>query len=68
MPQPPPPPKLGAGIEGEVLLPEPEAQLNEDITFLTSVEEHLGHSVLFSAGYKLCRSENFSSHFKHMYS
>ena len=43
MPQPPPPPKLGAGIEGEVLLPEPEAQLNEDMTFLTSVEEHLGH-------------------------
>jgi len=45
---PPPPPKLGAGIDEE--LPEPVAQLNEEITFLTSFEEHLGHSVLFSAG------------------
>ncbi len=53
MPQPSPA-KRGAGIEGELLLSEPEAQLNEDITFFTSLEEaHLGHSVLFSGGYKL---------------
>ncbi len=49
IPQPPPPPKFGAGIEDEVL-PEPVAQLNEEITFFTSLEEHLGHSVFLSAG------------------
>lgn len=67
MPQPPPPPKLGAGIEDDEP-PEPAAQLKDESTFFTSLEEHLGHSVFLSAGYRLCRREKFSLHFKHMYS
>jgi hypothetical protein len=51
MPQPPPPPKLGAGIEDEELS-EAVAQLKDESTFFTSFEEHLGHSVFFSAGYR----------------
>ncbi len=66
MPQPPPP-KVGAGDEDEAL-PEPAPQVKEDIIFLTSLDAHLGHSVLFSAGYKLCKIEKFSLHFKHIYS
>jgi hypothetical protein len=66
MPQPPPPPKLGAGIEDGP--PEPAAQLKDDITFFTSLEEQRGHSVFFSAGERLWRSENLSLHFKHIYS
>ena len=53
MPQPPPPPKLGAGIEGDALSLDPEPQLNEEITFFTSFDSHLGHSVFFSAGDRL---------------
>lgn len=53
IPQPPPPPKLGAGIVEEEELPDPVAQLKEEITFFTSLEEHLGHSVFFSAGDRL---------------
>jgi hypothetical protein len=64
---PPPPPKLGADIEDEPPLPD-EAQLKEEITFFTSFDKHLGHSVLFSAAHRLCRRANLLLHFRHMYS
>lgn len=67
MPQPPPPPKPGDGIEYEAL-PEPALQLNDEISFLTSLEEHLGHAVLFSDRDMLCKSEKVSLQFKHIYS
>jgi len=47
MPQPPPPPKFGAGTDP---LPVPDEQLNPDITFLTLELPHLGHSVFFTSG------------------
>jgi len=50
MPQPPPPPKFGAGTEP---LPETDEQLKADITFLTLALPQLGHSVLFASGYRL---------------
>jgi hypothetical protein len=47
MPQPPPPPpKFGAECEDTSLFP----QLKDEMTFLTSFDEHFGHSVLLSAG------------------
>jgi hypothetical protein len=50
-PQPPPPPKLGAGMGEDTLLPDP--QLKEEKIFFTSLERHLGHSVLLSTGDRL---------------
>jgi len=47
MPQPPPPPKFGAGTDP---LPEPDEQLKADITFFTLELPHLGHSVLCASG------------------
>lgn len=67
MPQPPPPPKPEDGIEHAVL-PEPVLQLKDEINFLTSLEEHLGHFVLFSDRDMLCSNEKLSLHFKHIYS
>ena len=51
-PQPPPPPKLGAGKE-DALLSEADPQLKEEKIFFTSLERHLGHSVLLSTGDRL---------------
>jgi len=47
MPQPPPPPKFGAGTDP---LPEPDEQLKPDITFLTLALPHFGHLVFFASG------------------
>ncbi len=66
MPQPPPL-KPVAGI-GETLLPEPVPKLKAEMIFFTFFEEHFGHSALFSAGYKLCRSANLLLHLRHIYS
>ncbi len=67
MPQPPPPPKRGMG--GEDMLPsEVFEQLNEEIALVTFIDEHLGHSVVLSSGYKLWSRENCSLHSWHMYS
>lgn len=49
MPQPPPPPKLGAFAPDE-LLSVPEAQLKAEIIFFTSLDEHMGHSALLGSG------------------
>jgi hypothetical protein len=51
-PHPPPPPKLGAGKEDD-LFSEPDPQLKEEKIFFTSLERHLGHSVLLSTGDRL---------------
>ena len=48
----PPPAKRGAGIDGE-LFSVPGPQLKADMTFFNSLEEHFGHSALFSGGYRL---------------
>lgn len=63
----PPPEKRGGGAEGITSLSD-DAQLKEDITFFTSLDEHLGHSVAFSGGYKLCKRANFSLHSWQTYS
>jgi len=63
----PPPAKRGGVPEAATLLSD-DAQLKDDNTFFTSVDEHLGHFVFCSGGYMLCRRANFSSHFRHTYS
>jgi hypothetical protein len=49
MPQPPPPPKLGA-CEPDEPLSDPDAQLKAEIIFFTFLDVHLGHSVSFGSG------------------
>ena len=66
IPQPRPPPKFGGGVETSVS--EPDVQLKDEITFFTFLDEHFGHSVSLSEGYKLCSSENFALHLRHIYS
>jgi len=56
----PPPEKPPAGTEGEMLLPEPEEQQNDDNIFLTSPEEHFGHCVSCWSPVTRCRRENCS--------
>jgi hypothetical protein len=48
--------------------PEPEEQQNEDITFFTSFDVHFGQFVSCSEAFMLWSNENFSLHFKHIYS
>jgi len=48
--------------------PEPEEQQNEDITFFTSSDVHFGHFVSCSEAVMLCNNENFSLHFRQIYS
>jgi hypothetical protein len=63
----PPPANRGGGPIGATLFSDDE-QLKEDITFFTLLEEHLGHSVCFSGGYRLCSMANFSLHLRQTYS
>jgi hypothetical protein len=64
----PPPPKPPEGIDGEEMpAPEPEEQQKEDITFLTSMEPHFGHSAS-SFAFIPRRRENLSLHLLHTYS
>ena len=66
-PQPPPenPPE---GIFEEAPPPDPAEQQNEDIIFFTSFDRHFGQAVSFSEVLTVWSNENFSLHFKHIYS
>jgi len=64
----PPPENPWEGMAEVPSPPEPEEQQNEDITFFTSVDVHFGQFVSCSEALKLCSNENFSLHFKHIYS
>ena len=66
-PQPPPENPL-EGMDEVPSPPEAEEQQNEDITFLTSFDVHLGQFVSCSEAFMLWSNENFSLHFKHIYS
>ena len=46
----------------------PDEQQKEDITFFTSFDEHFGHLVSSPEAFMLCNNENFSLHFRHIYS
>ena len=48
--------------------PEPEEQQNEDITFLTSFDVHFGQLVSCSEAFMVWSNENFSLHFRQIYS
>ena len=66
-PQPPPENPL----EGMDEVPSPseaEEQQNEDITFFTSFDEHFGQQVSCPEAFMLWSNENFSLHFRHIYS
>ena len=66
-PQPAPekPPDESDGVP---ILSEPEEQQKEDINFLISADEQLGHAVSLSLQPMLCRRENRSLQTKHSYS
>lgn len=66
-PQPPPenPPE---GIDEVMSPPGPEEQQKDDITFFTSFEAHFGQFVSCLEVFMLWSAENFSLHFKHIYS
>jgi hypothetical protein len=64
----PPPENPREGMEELPSSPEPEEQQNEDITFFTSLDVHFGHFVSCSAAFMPWSNENFSLHFRHIYS
>jgi hypothetical protein len=47
---------------------EPEAQLKINIILFMLLDAHLGHTTSVSVEDTPCRTENFSSHLKHIYS
>lgn len=64
----PPPPKPPEGIEEDGLLPDPDEQQKDEISFFTLPESHLGHFVPLTPLVMLCRTENLSLQFMQSYS
>jgi hypothetical protein len=70
-PQPPPenPPEgIDGGMEEVTSAPEPAEQQKADRTFLTSFDAHFGQFVSRSEAFMLWSNENFSLHFRQIYS
>jgi hypothetical protein len=64
----PPPENPREGMDEVPAPPGPEEQQNEDITFFTSIEAHFGQFVSCSEAFMPWSNENFSLHFRQIYS